>query len=105
MTGAPRHQPAHRVPDESEALDRHRPGGHQGVEQAAQALAVLGHVEAGVVADVDGGAAQLRLEAIAEARPGLLAGGIGATMRYFARRGRESDEKLRVGRWSIRNRD
>jgi hypothetical protein len=35
----------------------------------------------------------------------VLAGGVGATMRYFARRGRESDEKLRVGRWSIRNRD
>ncbi|MFL5962217.1 MAG: DUF3618 domain-containing protein [Gaiellaceae bacterium] len=34
----------------------------------------------------------------------VLAGGVGATMRYFARRGRESDEKLRVGRWSIRNR-
>jgi hypothetical protein len=35
----------------------------------------------------------------------VLAGGVGATLRYFARRGRESDEKLRVGRWSIRNRD
>jgi shikimate kinase len=35
----------------------------------------------------------------------VLAGGVGATMRYFARRGRESDEKLRVGRWSILNRD
>jgi uncharacterized protein involved in propanediol utilization len=35
----------------------------------------------------------------------VLAGGVGATMRYIARRGRESDEKLRVGRWSIRNRD
>jgi hypothetical protein len=35
----------------------------------------------------------------------VLAGGVGATMRYFARRGRESDERLRVGRWSIRNRD
>jgi hypothetical protein len=35
----------------------------------------------------------------------VLAGGVGATMRYFARRGREGDEKLRVGRWSIRNRD
>lgn len=34
----------------------------------------------------------------------VLAGGVGATMRYFARRGRESDEKLRVGRRSIRNR-
>jgi hypothetical protein len=35
----------------------------------------------------------------------VLAGGVGATMRYFARRGRDRDEKLRVGRWSIRNRD
>jgi len=35
----------------------------------------------------------------------VLAGGVGATMRYFARRGRESDEKLRLGRWSILNRD
>jgi hypothetical protein len=35
----------------------------------------------------------------------VLAGGVGATLRYFARRGRESDEKLRVGRWSIRDRD
>jgi shikimate kinase len=35
----------------------------------------------------------------------VLAGGVGATMRYFARRGREGDEKLRVGRWSILNRD
>jgi hypothetical protein len=35
----------------------------------------------------------------------VLAGGVGATMRYFARRGRESDEKLRVGRWSIFDRD
>ena len=34
-----------------------------------------------------------------------LAGGIGATMRYFARRGREGHEKARVGRWSIRDRD
>ena len=35
----------------------------------------------------------------------VLAGGVGATMRYFARRGRERDEMLRVGRWSILNRD
>jgi shikimate kinase len=35
----------------------------------------------------------------------VLAGGVGATMRYFARRGRERDEKLRVGRWSIFDRD
>jgi hypothetical protein len=35
----------------------------------------------------------------------VLAGGVGATMRYFARRGREGDEKVRVGRWSIFDRD
>ena len=35
----------------------------------------------------------------------VLAGGVGATMRYFARRGREHDEKLRIGRWSIFDRD
>ena len=35
----------------------------------------------------------------------VLAGGVGATMRYFARRGRESDEKLRVGRWTLLGRD
>ncbi len=34
----------------------------------------------------------------------VLAGGIGATMRYLARRGREGDEKVRVGRWSLRDR-
>ena len=35
----------------------------------------------------------------------VLAGGIGATFRYFARRGRENEEKLRIGRWSIFDRD
>jgi shikimate kinase len=35
----------------------------------------------------------------------VLAGGVGATMRYFARRGREGHEKVRVGRWSISDRD
>ncbi|MDP9283963.1 MAG: hypothetical protein M3P41_03245 [Actinomycetota bacterium] len=34
----------------------------------------------------------------------VLAGGIGATMRYFARRGRDGHEKARVGRWSVRDR-
>jgi hypothetical protein len=31
----------------------------------------------------------------------VLAGGIGATMRYLARRGREGDEKVRAGRFSL----
>ncbi len=35
----------------------------------------------------------------------VLAGGVGATMRYFARRGREGHEKVRLGRWSISDRD
>jgi hypothetical protein len=35
----------------------------------------------------------------------LLAGGIGATMRLFARRSREGDEVMRVGRYVIVDRD
>jgi 4-diphosphocytidyl-2C-methyl-D-erythritol kinase len=35
----------------------------------------------------------------------VLAGGVGATMRLLARKGRESDEKARVGRFSIFQRD
>ena len=35
----------------------------------------------------------------------LLAGGIGATMRLFARRGREGKEKARFGRFSFVDRD
>ena len=69
----------------------------------------VGHLrgELGQAADISGKLkAKLPVVAGAAASVGfVLAGGIGATMRYFARRGRESDEKLRVGRWSIRNRD
>lgn len=35
----------------------------------------------------------------------VLAGGIGATLRYFARRGREGNEKARLGRFSLLDRD
>lgn len=35
----------------------------------------------------------------------LLAGGIGATMRFLARRGREGHTKARMGRFSIVERD
>lgn len=31
----------------------------------------------------------------------VLAGGVGATMRYLARRGRDGDERVRAGRFSI----
>ena len=63
--------------------------------------------EVSAAADIGGKLkAKLPVAAGAAASVGfVLAGGVGAAMRYFARRGRESDEKLRVGRWSIRNRD
>jgi Protein of unknown function (DUF3618) len=35
----------------------------------------------------------------------VFGGGVGATMRYFARRGREGNEKARVGRWSLLDRE
>jgi hypothetical protein len=62
--------------------------------------------EIGHVTDVAGKVKQ-RLPIVAGAAATLgfvIAGGIGATMRYAARRGRESDEKLHVGRWSVRRR-
>jgi LPS O-antigen subunit length determinant protein (WzzB/FepE family) len=50
--------------------------------------------------------AKLPLVAGAAASTGfVLAGGVGATMRYFARRGREGHEKARVGRFSLFDRD
>jgi hypothetical protein len=35
----------------------------------------------------------------------VLGGGIGAAMRYFARRSREHTERVRVGRFSVYDRD
>jgi hypothetical protein len=35
----------------------------------------------------------------------VLAGGIGATMRFLARRGRDGHERFRVGHWSVVDRD
>jgi hypothetical protein len=50
--------------------------------------------------------AKLPIAAGAAATVGfVLAGGVGATMRYFARRGREGNEKARVGRFSLFDRD
>ena len=51
---------------------------------------------------------EARLPAIAGAAVGagfFLAGGIGATMRLIARRGREGTTKARVGRFSFVDRD
>jgi hypothetical protein len=54
-------------------------------------------------ADV-GGRLRANLPAAAAGAAGLgfvVAGGIGATMRYLARRGREGEEKARMGRFRI----
>jgi hypothetical protein len=62
--------------------------------------------EIGHVTDIAGKVKE-RLPLVAGAAATLgfvLAGGIGATMRYAARRGREGDERAHVGRWSVRRR-
>ena len=63
--------------------------------------------ELGEATDISGKLkSKLPIVAAAAASTGfVLAGGVGATMRYFARRGREGHEKMRVGRWSILDRD
>jgi hypothetical protein len=75
-------------------------------EQLAGAVEQL-REELGEATDVTGKLkAKLPVVAGAAASVGfVLAGGVGATMRYFARRGREGHEKVRVGRWSISDRD
>ena len=75
-------------------------------EQLAGAVEHL-RDELGEAADITGKLkSKLPIVAGAAASAGfVLAGGIGATMRYFARRGREGDEKVRLGRWSILDRD
>jgi hypothetical protein len=51
-------------------------------------------------------AAKLPLVATAAVGAGFVfAGGIGATLRLFARRGREGHERLRMGRYSVVDRD
>jgi shikimate kinase len=75
-------------------------------EQLAGAVEHL-REELGEAANISGKLqSKLPLVAGAAASAGfVLAGGVGATMRYFARRGREADEKVRVGRWSLFDRD
>jgi hypothetical protein len=75
---------------------------------AAEREQLAGAVEdlrAGIteVADI-GAKLRARLPAVAGAALGagfVLAGGIGATARYLARRGREGKEQARVGRFSF----
>jgi shikimate kinase len=75
-------------------------------EQLAGAVEYL-RDELGEATDISGKLkSKLPVVAGAAASAGfVLAGGVGATMRYFARRGRERHETLRVGRWSILDRD
>ena len=75
-------------------------------EQLAVAVEHL-RDELGEVTDVSGKLrAKLPVVAAGALSAGfVLAGGIGATMRYFARRGREGHEKARIGRFSIFDRD
>jgi len=75
-------------------------------EQLATAVDQL-RDELGEAADISGKLrAKLPVVAVGALSAGfVLAGGIGATMRYFARRGREGHEKVRVGRFSIFDRD
>lgn len=75
-------------------------------EQLAVAVEHL-RGELGEAADITGKLrAKLPVVAVGALSAGfVLAGGIGATMRYFARRGREGHEKARIGRFSLFDRD
>ena len=72
-------------------------------EQLASALDDL-RGSIGAAADI-GGKLKSKLPIVAGAAASVgfvLAGGVGATARYFARRGREGTERARLGRFSLR---
>jgi hypothetical protein len=74
--------------------------------QLASAVDIL-RSEIGEATDI-GAKVRSKLPAVAAGALGagfLLAGGIGATMRLLARRGREGKEKARFGRFSFVDRD
>ncbi|HEU4617350.1 MAG TPA: hypothetical protein VFV10_04880 [Gammaproteobacteria bacterium] len=75
-------------------------------EQLASAVDELRASIAGA-ADIGGKLkSKLPLVAGAAASAGfVLAGGVGATTRYFARRGREGSERARIGKLSLFQRD
>jgi hypothetical protein len=92
--------PAQRTPEQvRQDIDAER-------EQLAKAVEEL-RSSLGEATDIGGKLkAKLPIVAGAAASAGfVLAGGVGATMRYFARRGREGHEKARVGRFSLFDRD
>jgi hypothetical protein len=53
VRGAPRHEPAHAVPDECELVERPRPRGDEALEQRRAGPSVGGDVQPGVVQEVD----------------------------------------------------
>jgi len=71
-------------------------------QQLADAVEYL-RDELGEATDITGKLrAKLPVVAVGGVSAGfVLAGGVGATMRYFARRGREGHEKARLGRFSL----
>ena len=87
---------AHRVADEGDAGDRHGPGLHELLEQGVEVLAVLGDVQAGVVADHDRRAVGLGDDALGVRRA--------APRRRWSttRRSRTSRAGTRPGDWCRR---
>lgn len=86
-----------------EAIRRQIEGERDELARAVDAL----RSELGAAADIPG-KLRANLPAVAGAAAGagfLLGGGIGATLRYFARRGRDSDEQARAGRFALVRRD
>ena len=75
-------------------------------QQLADAVEIL-RDELGEATDITGKLrAKLPVVAVGALSAGfVLAGGVGATMRYFARRGREGHEKARLGRFSLFDRN
>ena len=61
VAGAARHQPAHGMSHQRDLGHLGRPGGNQLLEQARKSVTVLGHVQPGVVSDLDRRVPQLAL--------------------------------------------
>jgi hypothetical protein len=91
---------AHRTPEQIRAdIEAERQELATAVEQLRDSLGEATNIAAklkGKLPLVAGGAASVGF---------VFGGGIGATMRYLARRGREKPERARVGRFSIIERD
>ncbi len=92
--------PAQRTPEQVRRdIERERDQLASAVEQLRGSLGEATDVTAKLKA-------KLPIVAGAAASAGfVLAGGVGATMRYLARRGRDGNEQVRAGRFSIVRRD